>query len=249
MKWLNWNIKGDSALSKQQNLLQQCLAVWPRRGKTLLEINCGQGMFSPLLWECGFDLTVTELRPELRSQVAALMGGRAEILAASEDYLPFDDNFFDSVVLHLAATDKKGIDAAVQEALRVASSGLAVTFWNSASLAYALHRIQGSKGSRSSWPGPVHNWWQVWRVLKNTKIGRLCGTSTLAGPRSFWDGICPLSCCTRVLRLPFGAWGVIRLDLESARPVTPIPLKIKRPRLRSPQPAMECGSKNSLNSP
>ncbi|MDD4701948.1 MAG: methyltransferase domain-containing protein [Desulfovibrio sp.] len=246
MKWWNGKIKGCSSLSKQQILLQQCLAVWPRRGKTLLEINCGHGLFSPLLWECGFDLTATELRPELRLQAADIMGGRAEILAAADDYLPFDDDYFDSVVLHLTAVDKNGIDAAVNEALRVTSRGLAVTFWNSTSLAYALHRIQGSK---NPWPGPAHSWWQVWRALKDTKIGRLYGASTLAGPRKFWDGICPLSCCTRMLRLPFGAWGVMRLDLESARPVTPMPLKIKRARLRSHEPIMECGSKNSLNSP
>ena len=245
MKWWNGDIKGNSALSKQQHLLQQSLAVWPRRGKTLLEVNSGQGVFSPLLWESGFDLTVTELRPDLRLQVANTMGGRAEVLAAADDYLPFDDNYFDSVVLHLTAVDKTGIDAAVREALRVASRGMAVTFWNSTSLAYALHRIHGNK---NSWPGPAHSWWQVWRVLKDTKIGKLCGASTRAGPRNFWDGVCPLSCCTRRLRLPFGAWGVIRLDMESARPVTPMPLKIKRPRLSSPEPIMECGSKNTLNS-
>ena len=96
MKWWNGNIKGTSALSKQQNLLQQCLAGWPRRKKTLLEINCGQGAFSPLLWECGFDLTVTEVRPEQRTQTAAVMGARAEILAAADDYLPFEDDFFDT---------------------------------------------------------------------------------------------------------------------------------------------------------
>ena len=128
MKWWNGDIKGTSALSKQQNLLQQCLAGWPRRGKTLLEINCGQGAFSPLLWECGFDLTVTELRPEQRTQAAAVLGARAEILAAADDYLPFEDNFFDCAVLHLAAGDTKKIDAAVHEALRVSSRGIAVPF-------------------------------------------------------------------------------------------------------------------------
>ena len=245
MKWWNGNIKGTSALSKQQNLLQQCLASWPRRKKTLLEINCGQGAFSPLLWECGFDLTVTELRPEQRTQAAAVLGARAEILAAADDYLPFEDNFFDCAVLHLAAGDTKKIDAAVHEALRVSSRGIAVTFWNSMSLAYALHRLQGSK---SPWPGPPHSWWQVWRIIRTANMGKLCGMSTLNGPRKSWGGTCPLSCFTHRLRMPFGAWGIIRVDLEAARTVTPMPLKVKRHRLRSPEPALECGSKNSLNS-
>ena len=241
-RWL-WKTKDVSALSKQQNLLQHSLAAWPRRGKTLLEVNCGQGIFSSLLWECGFDLTATELRPELRARAAATMGCRAEIAAAADDHLPFDNNSFDGVVLHLSSGDKKNAASAIGEALRVSSGGLAVTFWNSASLAYLLHRLQGQK---SSWPGPAHTWWRIWRMLKDMGGGKVCGMSTLAGPRSFWNSSCPLGGAIHKLPLPLGAWCVIRLDLGPARPVTPMPLKIKAQRLRSPEPVLEYGSKNSL---
>lgn len=245
MKRWHWKTKGLSALSKQQNLLQHSLAVWPRRGKTLLEVNCGQGMFSPLLWECGFDLTATELRPELRARAAAAMGCRAEIAAAADDHLPFDDSSFDGVVLHLSSGDREKVKIAVREALRVSSGGLAVTFWNSASLAYLLHCLQGRK---KNWPGPAHQWWSIWRLLKDMGDGKACGMSTLAGPRSAWNRSCPLGGCVHKLPLPLGAWCVIRLDLGPARPVTPMPLKIKGQRLRRPEPVLEYGSKNSLNS-
>ena len=243
-RWL-WKTKGFSALSKQQNLLQHSLAAWPRRGKTLLEVNCGQGIFSPLLWECGFDLTATELRPELRARAAAAMGCRAEIAAAADDHLPFEDNSFDGVVLHLSGGDKKIAENAVQEALRVSCGGLAVTFWNSISLAYLLHCLQGRK---STWPGPVHTWWRIWRMLKDMGCGKVCAMSTLAGPRSLWNGSCPLGGVIHKLPLPLGAWWVIRLDLGPARPVTPMPLKIKGQRLRRAEPVLEYGSKNSLKS-
>lgn len=245
MKRWHWNAKGLSALDKQQNLLQHSLAVWPRRGKTLLEVNCGQGILSPLLWECGFDLTATELRPELRTRAAAVMGSRAEITAAADDHLPFEDSSFDGVVLHLSGGDKKKMEVAVREALRVTSGGLAVTFWNSASLAYLLHCLQGRK---DPWPGPVYSWWRVWRMLKEMGGGKACGMSTLAGPRCLWNSSCSLGGCIRKLPLPLGAWCVVRLDLGPARPVTPLPLKIKGQRLRRPEPALEYGSKNSLNS-
>ena len=85
---------GQFSLQMQKLLLQHSIAAWPRRGRTLLEINCGRGDFLPLLWECGFDMTATESNPDLRAE-AGRMADRAEVLAATDDHLPFDDGEFD----------------------------------------------------------------------------------------------------------------------------------------------------------
>ena len=44
--------------------------------------------------------------------------------------------------------------------------------------------------------------------------------------------------------LPVGAWGAIRLDLVPLKPVTPLPLRLGRGRLRRREPVLECGQKN-----
>lgn len=238
---------GRFALNAQMSLLQSSLAAWPRRGKTLLEINCGRGQFLPLLWECGFDVTGTELAPDLRLLAEATAGSRAEVAAAADDHLPFEDQAFDCVILHVNATDRDSLAASAREALRVAASGLALTFWNSASLPYALYRLGGRK---SPWPGPAHCWWRVWHILKKFRAGSLTGMSALAAPMRTWRAQCPLAACNLCLRtLPVGAWGVIRLDLGPLSPVTPLPLRVGRRRLRAPEPVMECGHKNTLGSP
>ena len=54
------------------------------------------------------------------------------------------------------------------EALRVASAGVALTFWNAASLPYMLHRVTNRK---NPWHGPVFCWWQVWRALRSLAAG------------------------------------------------------------------------------
>ena len=149
---------GRFALSLQMRLLQQCLAAWPRRGKSLLEVNCGEGLFLSLLWECGFDVTGTELTPALRARAAATAPAGTEVEAAADDHLPFEDNAFDWVVLHVTAADGDGLAASAREALRVAARGLTVTFWNAASLPWLCRRLSGHK---TVWPEPAYCWWRI----------------------------------------------------------------------------------------
>ena len=87
--------------------------------------------------------------------------------------------------------------------------------------------------------------WRIWRLLKAFKAGRLTGLSTLAGPIRTWNRQCAAAPCNAWLRgLPVGAWGAIRLDLVPLKPVTPLPLRLGRGRLRRPEPVLECGQKN-----
>ncbi|WP_297826705.1 methyltransferase domain-containing protein [uncultured Desulfovibrio sp.] len=233
---------GRFALNLQMRLLQQSLAAWPRRGARLLEVNCGEGLFLPLLWECGFDVVGTERMPGLREQAAINAAAKAEVEAAADDHLPFEDNAFDWVVLHALAADAPALAASVNEALRVAARGLAVTFWNTASLPGLCRRLSGGA---AVWPAPGHNWWRVWRLLRGYRTGRLTSLSTLAGPMRTWNRQCPVAPCNAWLRgLPLGAWSIIRLDLTPLRPVTPLALRLGRARLRRPEPALECVQKN-----
>jgi len=235
------DITGQFALHMQKLLLQHCLAAWPRRGRTLLEVNCGRGDFLPLLWECGFDMTATEHDPDLRAE-AGRMADRAEVQAAADDHLPFDDGEFDWVVLHILSANAQDARKAMAESLRVASAGLALTFWNTASLPFMLHWL---KVSKAPLPGPAFCWWQVWRALRSMAAGTISGASVLGGPQGTWNASCALSGCNRILPwLPMGAWGIIRIDLTKSHPVTPLPLRLTRRRMRRPEPAMECGHKS-----
>ncbi|MBR4741591.1 MAG: class I SAM-dependent methyltransferase, partial [Desulfovibrio sp.] len=82
----------------QNNLLHHSLAGWRRRGKMLLDINCGGGRFLRSLWHSGFDVTATEENFKYRQHAAHIMKGVAEIYAAHPTHLPFEDDFFDWAV-------------------------------------------------------------------------------------------------------------------------------------------------------
>jgi hypothetical protein len=229
-------VSGRLGLKARADLLQNCLAVWPRRGKRLLEINCGEGFFLPVLWECGFDVTATEHDPGLRNRALAHVGFRAEITASFDGHLPFEDNAFDWVILHAAAMNWPSFENSLDEALRVATGGLAVAFWNSASLSYVLYRLGGGR----FWPCPQYNCFCVWRKLKQYGMGSLTSLSTLPGPVRTWNGI-----RGGILRraithaLPLGAWCIIRMDITSSGLATPLPLRLRNARFASPATVLE----------
>ena len=122
------------ALPERTALLLSMLAPWPRRGRELLVIGCGAGHVLPPLWQSGFDLSACEASPALREQARRRAPQGVEIEAASPDWLPFADNSFDWVLLRADELPPAALPAALSEACRVAACGLALTFWNSASL-------------------------------------------------------------------------------------------------------------------
>ena len=81
--------EGEYALSQENSLFQRLVSQWPRRGKTLLDVGCGAGVFLEMLWHYGFDVTGFDTSPELIEAARERMGNRADFQLGKSDYLPF----------------------------------------------------------------------------------------------------------------------------------------------------------------
>lgn len=230
------------ALPERTALLLSMLAPWPRRGRELLVIGCGAGHVLPPLWQSGFDLSACEASPALREQARRRAPQGVEIEAASPDWLPFADNSFDWVLLRADELPPAALPAALGEACRVAACGLALTFWNSASLPWLTWRLHGR---RHAWPGHCLPFWTVWRLLA-ARPGRLHAASCLWRPACRWHHGTHVHAAA-LSRLPFGAWCVLRLDMSPRRTGTPLPLRL-RPRLDTARPVMEYDSLRTTGS-
>ena len=121
--------------------------------------------------------------------------------------------------------------------MRVATGGLAVTFWNSASWSYMLYKLGGGK----FWPQPRYSCLSVRHTLKKYCRGRLTSLSALSGSIHSWNkervGFFG-QIVTHVL--PLGAWCVIRMDFDPSGFVTPLPLRFDKARFVPPAPVLEC---------
>jgi len=87
------------ALDGRRILLEQALAAWPRRGTTLVEINCGAGFLQQSLRADGFDVTGCEPSDFLRRRFAEVNGSHFTVEAGHSDLLPFDSESFDWGIL------------------------------------------------------------------------------------------------------------------------------------------------------
>lgn len=207
---------------RQLELLQKALAPWPRRAAPLLMVNCGDGFFLPFLWQSGFDAIATEPEPKLRASAFRQSVPGLEIHAAREDDLPFEDDSFDWVVLRLR--QKEEAAAGAREALRVSRRGLMILFWNSASLPLWLIR---KKYGKEALPPGCGCFWRIWQQAKSLRVGRQTALSTLAGPLCTWKEGGLLERINGWAEGPFGAWGIIRIDLAAADLATPLAQRIE----------------------
>ncbi|MBO4300427.1 MAG: class I SAM-dependent methyltransferase [Desulfovibrio sp.] len=235
---------GICALRAQRILLRHIQPRRRRTGSSLLEINCGEGLFFRLLEQCGFDITATDQSPERRA-VAATVSRHVNVMAACDDHLPFEDDAFDHVLLHLIDNSRKAMDMAMEEAFRVAKASMQVTFWNALSLPCLIHRF---RGHAPDWPDMPCSWWRVWRKLKSFHAGRLNCASAMACPEKLWHTRGATVLCNAVRHFaPLGAWSVILLDMAPPRTVTPLPLRLEPPRLPRPEPALEYDGESSAS--
>lgn len=220
--------------------MQEALASWPRRGAPLLEVNCGEGEFLPLLWRCGFDVVATEPDAELRKAAASRSVPGLELYAATDDSLPFDNDYFDWVIVHLYKNESPDGDKdAIDEGLRVARRGLMVSFWNSASFPALFGLSRRKSPFRSG-----YSWLHVYHRLVALRIGSLASYSTLFAPRMAWRNKTAVAAgnCLAFLKA-LGGWCLIRVDLSALNTTTPLGLKIERDARRR-APAFEYSHKN-----
>lgn len=91
--------QGAYALAREKILLQHALSPWPRRGHSLLDMGCGDGLFLEFFWQSGFDVTAIDRASPLLDAARQRLHGRADIQAGALDSLPFADNTFDYVAI------------------------------------------------------------------------------------------------------------------------------------------------------
>lgn len=229
------------AMGRQIALLEAALASWPRRQSSLLEVNCGNGAFLEFLWKCGFDVKCTEADAELRACAGKRPVPDLDIRAASDDDLPFDDDEFDWVVVHLKTGEVNHIAACASEAARLARRGLMITFWNSQSIPCMCWRLFHTV----PWVENPASWWAVWRQVNKLRLGSVSTFSTLATPICVWRKQGRQA--SQPLRVFFGGWCAVRLDMGSQISATPLPLRLNVS-LRQPEPLMEYTSKSAQSS-
>lgn len=214
---------GRQVFGAQQDLLRAVLAPWTRRGAGLLQINCGDGAFLPMLWDGGFDLAACEHDAALRARAAGRAPRGAEILAAADDHLPFDDGEFDWTAIYVDAASPDRLEASLREARRTARRGMAAMFWNAFSLAGLIWRL-----SPGGAPVRPQSWRRIRRILRGECPGTITCRSILLGPPALWRG----RSRTRTfpaprVPLPIGAWCILRCDFRPARPLTGLPLRLR----------------------
>lgn len=208
----------------QQQLLQKALAPWPRRNKPLLVVNCGDGIFLPMLWQSGFDLAATEYEEKARNLAMAKKISGLQIFPAQEDDLPFEEDYFDWAIIHLRNAEK--INLIIKEALRVAKRGIMITFWNRSSLSLFWESFFWHSKKKDSLINGTVPFSNVWKSLKKQGAGRLVFFSALLTPMFAWNWQCPLAAINACFnKMPFGAWCIIRLDIANIHPITPLPIK------------------------
>ena len=226
----------------QRDLLLQSVAGWQRRGKNLLEINCGDGRFLKNLWHMGFDVSGVESSSKLRTWASNSLKDRAEIFAGEDFDLPFEDSYFDWAVLNVKSNDLKRLAQAMSEAIRVAELGLAVTFWNKNSPVLRFNSKGKIKNQEVSW-------WSIWNQLRKLHGGTLTTRSTLICAFAPFRHLCPhLYFKSWKSRFPLGAWTVIRLDLSPRHTVTPLFLRTNLRKINNLEPVLEYHEPLNLNS-
>ena len=210
-------------------LVHHLSADLPRRGRSLLEIGCGDGRMLETLWTLGFDISGLEHDPKNVSEAGALLGGRAEIRLGAYDHLPYENDSFDYVVLVQVFEQRPDVGALLREAMRVATRNLVLIFPNAWSLAWVTTRMPWWKQSRMT----AYNPFGIVRNLRGMcPDGLFRLRAILPGPPGTWT----TSSLWRygnnkLLPLPFGAFVGLRLDLSLQAPVSGLPLRVGAPRM------------------
>lgn len=238
----NWyaSSQGTFALTQEKSLLQRALSPWSRRSHSLLDIQCGTGIFLEFFWEGGFDVTGIDSQHQLVELAHERLNGKAEIQTSVPDYLPFPDNEFDYVALIHVLEHADKASLILSEALRVAAKGVVIAFMNPWSLAFcgnALARCLPWKKQHAPWTAHTHiSPWGYYKMLGSVSCNaRISVRSALFCPQWAWT-FCLPAFSAHSLPLPFGALGVMRIDIKPLHAGKALPLRLKSVRLKNLAP-------------
>lgn len=220
--------EGDYALEQENSLFQRLISQWPRRGKTLLDVGCGAGIFLEMLWHYGFDVTGFDTSDELLDMARERMGSRADFQLGKAEYLPFDDKEFDYVSLLSVLEYVERPDEVLAEAFRVASRGVIIGVMNSFSL-YQIQRSRSRPFSVSPQRARRMNLWSLTRMIRQAcPGGRIYARSVLLGPPSTWKKKSLWRWAnTLQTQFPIGAYLGVCVDTQPRVPMTPLLLRAK----------------------
>jgi len=218
-RWLS-SPQGSYALLSEFHLLEWLTAAWPRRGRTLLEVGCGPGVFLEFFHRAGFDVTGLDKSPVMAAAAGYRMGAQAECRVGDAHALPYEADQFDYVALLTVLDFMEEPGVALREAARVAKHGIVVGYLNRFSV-HALCVEKRSISGRARWFTP----WAM-RMLARQALGRapLREASVLPGPKCTWREGFPLWRLGRILLpAPVGAYCAFVADLTAEPLRTPLP--------------------------
>lgn len=211
---------GAYALAQECHLLERLSAGWPRRGRTLLEVGCGPGVFLNFFHNAGFDVTGFDKSPVMLEAARERLANRAAFHLGDAHQLPYEDNEFDYVVLLTVLEFVHSPAEVLAEAARVAKRALLVGYLNGFSL-FRLGVKRHTLLSQASWFCP----WRMRRLARGvTGPAPIHEASVLPGPVCTWRDGFPLWGLGRaILPFPVGAYSAFTVDLSTEPPLTPLP--------------------------
>ncbi len=211
---------GSYALTQECHLLERLTAGWPRRGRTLLDVGCGPGVFLEFFHTAGFDVTGFDNAPVMLAASRERLANRAELHLGDAVNLPYDDNEFDYVALLNVLEFVSQPQAVLAEAARVAKHALLVGYLNGISL-YRLEAHKHKLLGKARWFTP----WGMRSLVRSVACDApVREASVLAGPPCSWREGFPLWGMGRlILPIPVGAFCVLSVDLDAEALLTPLP--------------------------
>jgi SAM-dependent methyltransferase len=224
-------IAGAFAMDRCRDLLRTLLAGWPRRSRSVLAFNAGNGTVLETLWEAGFDVTGQDSDPAYLELARTHLGSRADFVLSAPDHLPFDDSFFDYAVAVAALEFWETPETVLKEIGRVACGGLILIFPS----AWSLFSLECRLRRRAPLCAAVRH-----LLLSPRKVNRLLRhvygdkktvwSSILPGPSHTWTDLSWPGQMNRLKPpLPVGAFTGVRVDFGPYYTGTPLLLRSSDP--------------------
>ncbi|MDK2955153.1 MAG: hypothetical protein PWQ57_649 [Desulfovibrionales bacterium] len=218
---------GRFALGREQLLIRSVIADWPRRGRRLLEMGCGTGLFLELFWRAGFDITGLDEAPAMLEAARMRLGDKADLHLGRAEHVSFDDKRFDYTAIISLLEFCEDPKSVIEEAYRVTRRSILLAFLNRYSLFYYTNGPGLGRGRKRNGSMSQARWYsavELKRMVRSIIGGKpsVC-RSVLLGPPTSWGRGAPFrQLNSLVCPAVGGAFGVLRFDLQGEKPLTPL---------------------------